>query len=334
MKFSVENVSSVVSEVANQLNPVKRKRRDEQRKDAESNTRKPGLTNVDRTDSFTVTGDKQLAIYDIGPVDADTTVVYVHGFTLAADSFFLEVEELREQYPHVRQLLWDLPGHGNSPEFDSYSIDDAGHYLIQILEHYLPQGRFMLVGHSMGGMISFNAIRRMSDDLRKRLVGLVQISTAIDQFSDAGVTRLLGTDAAEKILERVQDSPDEVDDLRRKLAKVLAPTLATTVFRRKETDYDLVEFHAYMINNTPLKTMLGYTQDLREHDENGVASRLEGLPGWVLVGDGDDVTPEGQAERIQQVWPTSKNRCVEKTGHMLILEAPDVVTEAIESLLP
>ena len=128
-------------------------------------------------------------------------------------------------------------------------------------------------------------------------------------------------------------APGDAQKLRDVISTVLAPALAATVFKRNGTDYDLVEFHASMIDNTPLETFVGFFDDLQDHDELDAAPLLQGIPGYVLVGKKDDVTPESQADRIHSVWPKAKLVRLDNAGHMLILETPDAVNKAIGDLV-
>ena len=112
----------------------------------------------------------------------------------------------------------------------------------------------------------------------------------------------------------------------------MAPSLAVAVFARR-TDYEIIEFHAAMINETPLETFVGYLDDLQDHDEFASGPYLEGLPGAVLVGTKDDVTPRKQADLIMEKWPDAELVEVDGAGHMLPLEAPEAVNRAIERAL-
>ena len=70
-------------------------------------------------------GDIDVRYYERGPADADLTVLYVHGFNISSESFYMQVEELSVY--GVRQILVDYRGHGRTTHADpaSCTVDDA-----------------------------------------------------------------------------------------------------------------------------------------------------------------------------------------------------------------
>ena len=113
---------------------------------------------------------------------------------------------------------------------------------------------------------------------------------------------------------------------------LISPVLAIGFFMR-ETDDELIDFHAALINETPTRTLVGFFDDLRVHQELAAAPRLRPLPGFVLVGQKDLVTPIAQSERIWQEWPKAWLQVAHGAGHMLPLEAPGSVNAAVDRLL-
>ncbi|WP_318010372.1 alpha/beta fold hydrolase [Corynebacterium poyangense] len=178
-------------------------------------------------------------------------------------------------------------------------------------------------------------LRRCYEDepqLYQRIQGIILVSTSIEALSDQGIPQVLALPAADNVYQAVEASPKEVRKLREMAASLLAPSLAVGVFRRP-TDYELVEFHAAMINETPLESFVGFFGDLQNHDELAAAEALATKPGFVLVGDKDDVTPEEQADRICEVWPKAWYQVAKGAGHMVNLEAPELLNKAIDQLV-
>lgn len=276
-----------------------------------------------------------VAAYVAGPGDAAVTIVFVHGFTLAAESYFLQVKHVREKWPAVRCVLMDLRGHGETGEVPSEwcNVEGAANDVMAVISQLAPTGHVILVGHSLGGHVVLDVIRRASQRLLSRLQGVILIATSIESLSAQGIPRLLGTKLGTRVFETMEQAPEKVDELRAEAAKLLAPALAATVFKRIGTPYNLVKFHAEMINRTPLATFVGFFDDLAKNSEVHAADRLADLPGFILVGNDDHVTPFSQSERIKELWPSAELRKCDKCGHMMILEAPELVNEAIDSLL-
>lgn len=306
---------------------------------------RPGIRHPDATGVLTVQDhgtDIPLHWYEVGPShDAATeaggaeplTIVFIHGFTLGADSWYRQFRGLRKELPGVRLLTLDLRGHGKTGAVppSSCSTDTAAQDVLAVVAERAPAGKLILVGHSLGGQIAFAALRRAPEDVRQRIAGIVQVSTAIDRFAANGIPELLNLRIVGWLAGLLKASPRRVRRLRDKIAGLIAPALAIAVFSRP-TNHRIIDLHAYMINETPLDTYLGFLYDLRGHDEYGAVPYLSGLPGVVLVGDNDDVTSREQAEKIIAAWPGAELVEVTNAGHMLPLEAPKEVNAAIARL--
>ena len=57
------------------------------------------------------------------------------------------------------------------------------------------------------------------------------------------------------------------------------------------------------------------------------------MPVEILVGDSDKLTPKRHSHQLAEALPDAALHIVERTGHMLPQERPQLVTEAIERLL-
>ena len=311
---------------------------------------KPGIRDLDATGILTVQDHGTvipLHWYEVGPDRdpaaepgaADTaaaealTIVFIHGFTLGADSWYRQFRRLRKDLPGVRLLTLDLRGHGKTGSVppSSCSTDTAAEDVLAVVAERAPTGKLILVGHSLGGQIAFAALRRAPEEVRQRIAGLVLVSTAIERFAANGVPELLNLRIVGWLAGLLKASPKRVRKLRDKIAGLIAPALAIAVFSRP-ANRRIIDLHAYMINETPLDTYLGFLDNLREHDEYEAVPYLSGLPGVVLVGDNDDVTSREQTEKIMAAWPGAELVEVTNAGHMLPLEAPKEVNAAIARL--
>lgn len=294
-----------------------------------SQQRTPGLTDLD-FQGIALNDDTPIYWYEVGGREAAVTVVYIHGFTLAAESFYQQVDALRDL--PVRQVLMDLRGHGQTGAVrpEDCSVNAAADDVWAVMREREVTGPVIVVGHSLGGLVSLSLIRRYGEQFE--LAGLVLINAAVEALADQGVPQILATPVADAVYNAVEAAPQEADKFRNEVTKIIAPGLAVTIFQR-ETDFDVIDFHAAMIHETPLETFVGFFDDLQHHEELQAGPALRGVPGYVLVGDKDDVTPRSQAERIQEIWPDSHLHVVPNAGHMLPLEAPESVTLAILRLV-
>lgn len=303
-----------------------------------SHDREPGLTDVDEQGTVISDG-LVIHTYAFGPSPehATATVVLVHGFTLAAESFYLQVDYLREHHPQVRVVLLDLRGHGETGKCDPAlcTVDGLACDVLTVIDKCAPRGPVILVGHSLGGLAVLAALRHLlADDpaTHARIRGVLLVATSVESLAAQGIPQVLASPVADQVMTGVEVSPRDAQKVRSVAAKFLAPTLAAAVFKRP-TGYDLAEFHAAMIHETPLASFVGFFDDLQDHDELAAATALRGKTGGVLVGEKDEVTPLGQAERLLEIWPEAWSQIAEGAGHMLILEAPGIVNNALTGIL-
>ncbi|MCA0443325.1 alpha/beta hydrolase [Corynebacterium amycolatum] len=284
-----------------------------------------------------VTTDIPVHWYEVEPSEPakePVTIVFVHGFTLAGESWYRQFNALRKSHPEARLLTMDLRGHGQTGAVPASlcTVEGAAADALAVIAERAATGKLIVVGHSLGGLIALHMVRAAEESIRRRIAGVVLISTSIDKLAAQGVPQILASPVADAARNAIESSPKEIRKFREAIASQMAPSLAVAVFARR-TDYEIIEFHAAMINETPLETFVGYLDDLQDHDEFAAGPYLEGLPGAVLVGTKDDVTPRKQADLIMEKWPDAELVEVDGAGHMLPLEAPEAVNRAIERVL-
>lgn len=284
-----------------------------------------------------VTTDIPVHWYEVEPSEPakePVTIVFVHGFTLAGESWYRQFNALRKSHPEARLLTMDLRGHGQTGAVPASlcTVEGAAADALAVIAERAATGKLIVVGHSLSGLIALHMVRAAEESIRRRIAGVVLISTSIDKLAAQGVPQILASPVADAARNAIESSPKEIRKFREAIASLMAPSLAVAVFARR-TDYEIIEFHAAMINETPLETFVGYLDDLQDHDEFAAGPYLEGLPGAVLVGTKDDVTPRKQADLIMEKWPDAELVEVDGAGHMLPLEAPEAVNRAIERVL-
>jgi pimeloyl-ACP methyl ester carboxylesterase len=72
---------------------------------------------------------------------------------------------------------------------------------------------------------------------------------------------------------------------------------------------------------------------LEQHDKRTELAALSRVPVEVFVGDSDNLTPVRHSRHLAEVLPDAKLQEVERTGHMLTQERPQLVADAIERLV-
>jgi len=109
-----------------------------------------------------------------GNVDAPP-VVFTHGWGGYATEWYYVKKDLARRF---RLILWDLPGLGRStgPNNRDFTVDKMARDLDAVLD--LAGGRpAVLVGHSIGGMISLTHCKLFPEAMGTRVAGLVLAHT-------------------------------------------------------------------------------------------------------------------------------------------------------------
>lgn len=97
-------------------------------------------------------------------------VVLIHGWSCDANYWRAQIEDLKSTYTVVAV---NLAGHGGSGRNrENWTIPAFGVDVAAVLTA-LPEGKVVLVGHSMGGQVALEAARSIPD----RLLGIVGVDT-------------------------------------------------------------------------------------------------------------------------------------------------------------
>jgi pimeloyl-ACP methyl ester carboxylesterase len=109
-----------------------------------------------------------------GPADAQP-IVWTHGWGADSTAWYYAKKHLSDRF---RLIVWDLPGAGLSkkPTNDDYRLESLAAGLRDVIDsaHGRPA---LLVGHSIGGMITLTLCKEFPEMLGTQVVGLVLAHT-------------------------------------------------------------------------------------------------------------------------------------------------------------
>lgn len=293
------------------------------------------LIDEDRASVVSADDGIELAVREFGPSDAPVTAIFIHGFSNRMTSFHLQRRLLSQRWgTDVRMVFFDLRGHGLSgqPPDEHCSIDQLGADLVSVIRATAPRGPLLLVGHSMGGMTVLAAARLQPELFHDRVIGVGLLSATAAGLSQVGLGRNLRSPAIDGFRLAVRASPGVVQFGRVAARALVWPVLHAASFRT-EVSPSLAKFAYEMIDETSVVTIVKFLRALELHDESDALPVLASLPTLVLSGDADLVIPTSGARRLAAALPHSELVVVHRAGHMVHLEFPDLVNDAIERLL-
>jgi pimeloyl-ACP methyl ester carboxylesterase len=274
-----------------------------------------------------------------GQADAPLTVIFCHGYTLNQDCWHYQRRDLGGL---GRLVFWDQRGHGrsgrSSPEH--VSIDQLGADLYAVLGAVAPgSAPVVLVGHSMGGMTIMALADQYPGLFGTKIIGVVLISTAASGVDPAGwlpgPLQPMARQVAGPVLRAVASGrPAALVERSRQAAGDLAFLGAKHIgFGDGRTSPALVNFLELMIRATPVSVVADFFVALRDHDKEAVQGVLGRVPVVVLAGAQDRLVPAALTDRLGAEIPGARHVRLPGAGHMVILERPAEVNEAIISLV-
>jgi pimeloyl-ACP methyl ester carboxylesterase len=289
-----------------------------------------------REESVTCNDGTKLAVYEAGPATAALTVVFVHGYTVSAECWAIQVRDLADS--GVRMVLYDHRGHGASevgPSADD-TIEQLGRDLLDVLNQRMPDGPVLLVGHSMGGMTIMALAEQQPDLFGSRVVGVELLDT-----SSAGMGEVsLGLPAALAApMSRILPNVSRAAPLNRRAERLraadsdLGRLINARVSFAPGTGSALHAAMTRMQASIKLETMAAFLPTFATHNRTAALSALKGIPVEIMVGERDVLTPPGHSRVMADALPDARLVAVPGAGHMSMMEAPEFVTAELRGLI-
>ncbi len=279
-----------------------------------------------------------------GSDDAPVTLVLAHGWTLsqAAWDDVAELLQPRAAAGELRLVRYDQRGHGRStwppptvPQ-GAITIDLLGDDLAEVIDQLAPTGPVVLGGHSMGGMTIMCLAASRPELFGDRVRGVALVSTSAgdltaDKRSAAGRMARLSPGmlnaalVGARVVERLRQLLPPDHPRHQKMVRSL-------LYGADATD-EMVLVGAEIMHASTVRSFISFMPALGDHDKREELTALSGVPVEILVGDGDQLTPKRHSRQMAEALPDAALHVVERTGHMLPQERPQLVTEAIDRLL-
>lgn len=247
---------------------------------------------------------------------ASETFVLLHGFLSSTFSFRRLTPLLKENY---NVISIDLPPFGNSEKNNRfiYSYDNLANTVIDLLNH-LNVSNIHLTGHSMGGQIALNVMKKApslvekgvllcSSGYLKRMKWPVTMLSHIP-FFHLYVKMWLTRSGIRNNLENVVHDSKLIDD--EMMFGYLKPFLEDDIFK-------------------------ALTRMIRDREGDLSANDLRSIqtPCLLVWGEHDRVVPLSTGHKLKQDIPNSKLVVLEETGHLVPEEKPAEVLAYIQDFI-
>jgi len=294
------------------------------------------LLDADRGSLVTAADGVPLAVREVGPADAPLTVVFAHGFCLCMGAYHFQRARLEEEWgDQVRMVFYDQRGHGQSRRapIETYTVEQLGRDLEAILGVTVPRGPVVLIGHSMGGMTVLSHARQFPQHYGSRVVGAALISSAAEGLSRSPLGEILKNPALEAVRFAARYSPKLVLRARGSARALIRPILRTASYGDEEISPAVVTYSEKMIHDTPIDTMVEFLHALEVHDESAALPVLAKIPTLIACGDRDLLTVVRHSREMAAALPKCELVIVSGAGHLVQLERPEVIDDALVRLV-
>lgn len=289
----------------------------------------------DRAYVVTTPDGVSLAVREYGPLDAQVTVVFVHGFCLRMGAFYFQRKRLAEKWgPRVRMVLYDQRGHGRSGEAspETYTLTQLGRDLQSVLIRVAPRSVVVLVGHSMGGMTVLSHARQFPEQYGHRIVGAALISSAAEGVTRSPLGEILKNPAVEAFRFTARSAPKLMHRGRNVSRSLIGPVLRAASYSDLQVSRSLDAFSQRMMNGTPIPTLLGFLNALEVHDETAGLWTLMKIPTLIACGDHDLITPDEYSRKMAASLPLSELVIVTGASHLALLDKPEAINDGLVGL--
>ena len=223
-------------------------------------------------------------------------VIFCHGSGGGHHHWLYQLKSLRNP---VNPLAVDLPGHGRS-EGDALHSVAAYRDWLHDFSQAIGIDKFIPAGHSLGGAIALDYAIHYPDHTS----GLI----------------LVGTGSRLRVL------PDFLDSLRE---GTVPPDLADLLYSQEADEELLVKGR----EEVAACAASVYYADLSACDRFDISSELPriSVPALIICGTDDRLTPVKYSRFLADNIPWSRIEIIEGAGHMVMLEKPDQVNNAISA---
>lgn len=258
--------------------------------------------------SFLRLDEVQIYFRDIGPREAATTVVLLHGFPLQSDMWQFQELALSASY---RMILPDLRGHGRSSVTPgTVGMDVMAEDVLRLLD-FVQIDRAVICGLSMGGYVAWEFWQR--NPQRTQALILCDTRSSADTEEVARARHMMAAQV--------------VTDGAAMAAKSMLPKLLANETRQNQPD------RVRLIEQMILAT-----------DPQGIAATQRGMagrrdftstlpdidvPSLVICGSEDVISTPTEMAEISESLPQAEFVEIPGAGHLAPIEQPAAVNDAM-----
>jgi pimeloyl-ACP methyl ester carboxylesterase/CRP-like cAMP-binding protein len=248
----------------------------------------------------------------------------IHGWSSSSYALSPLIEMLNQRF---RCLAVDLPGYGKSPKFEAKTTIPAYADLLAGLIEQAADGPVVLIGHSMGGMISLTLTERYPMLVDRMVLICPTITGQLSNYINLFVSPITAAErfkVGQIISGWVQNAVIGITD------RIMRPASFAHRTGITEEEYSRLRSDARQPNQGTVRA-----ECYRAMRDNNLAGHLNHIetPSLILWGAEDNTVPLRDSGVVADEWPQAELRILPKAGHWPHFERPEATRRLIASFL-
>ncbi|NJN15787.1 MAG: alpha/beta fold hydrolase [Oscillochloris sp.] len=252
-------------------------------------------------------------------------LLLLHGWSSSWYALSPLMTTLRDRY---RCVAVDLPGYGDSPRLPNRTtIPDYADLLSNLIRQLSPEQPAVLIGHSMGGMISLTMALRHPELVERMVLLCPTISGNLSFWIKTFISPIT-------LLERSRIAGRIVSGLEPYMMRVTDRLMRPASFAERtginQADYERLRADARRPGQGRVRAEC-YSA-MQANDLRGRLGAIS-IPSLVVWGMEDNTVPLRDASVVADEWPQAELRVIPKAGHWPQFETPDLTSRYVRGFL-
>lgn len=261
------------------------------------------------------------------------TVIFTHGYCLTEAVWHYQKRDLAGG--RFGLVTWDLPGHGHSPGLapGSLTLDYCADALAKVIDEY-SDGNVVLVGHSLGGVVTAGYLARHAETAARSVRGVVFVSTPMQHFANSVAGGWPGAGVEAQAIGKVMQYMVESDLTERVLGKDmgredlgLSYRVVRWGFGRKPSPSQVLFVRDSIAHVRPDVRAETY-RIMTGHDLGPDLPKVT-MPALVMIGDRDRLVNPRESLAMVRRLPKAEVHRFPDAGHAAFLEEHEDFNEQV-----